>query len=248
LLATVRHFWIGDLAGIVGLLPALITARAAWNGWKDVPVRSRYVDLAAYAIGLAVALWTIFGVTTANEFQFFYLLLLPVIWVSVRRGLPWCALATLVTQVALISVVVALDYSEADFLAFQMLSLVVASTGLILGAVVTERQQAELRLRYQQAELGRLTRVATAGALGSTIVHEISQPLATMATYAHACRRLLTSQPNLLPQTLEKLEAEALRAGAMVDRLRDFLSRGACAMFFSRCSRRGTAGCQRVGR
>jgi two-component system, LuxR family, sensor kinase FixL len=100
---------------------------------------------------------------------------------------------------------------------------------LVLGAVVTERQNAELQLRQQQAELGRITRFATAGALGSSIVHEISQPLATLATYAHACRRLPAAgrqaEP-LLMETLAKIESEALRAGKIVDRLREFLSKG----------------------
>jgi two-component system, LuxR family, sensor kinase FixL len=225
-LPTVRHFWIGDLTGIVGLFPALIIAPLAWQRWNEVPPLSRFIDLAGFVLGLALALWTVFGLATDTEVQFFYLLLLPVVWISVRHGLPWCAIAILVQQLALISVVTILGYPESDFLAFQVLSLVIASTGLILGAIVTERQQAELLLRRQQAELGRMARLTTAGALGSAIAHEVSQPLATIATYSHACRRLLKLQPEVLPETLEKMEAEVLRLGEMVDRLRDFLSKG----------------------
>jgi two-component system sensor kinase FixL len=154
---------------------------------------------------------------------------LPVIWIGVRHGLPWCAIAILTEQATLVALVTLLDYPASDFIAFQILSLAVAVTGLVLGAVVTERQHAELELRQQQAELGRITRLATAGALGSAIVHEISQPLATLATYAHACRRLPSAgrqaEP-LLMETLTKIESEALRAGEIVDRLRGFLSKG----------------------
>jgi len=110
-----------------------------------------------------------------------------------------------------------------------MLSLAIAVAGLVLGTVVTERQHTELQLRQQQAELGRITRLVTAGALGSTIVHEISQPLATLATYAHACRRLPSGDrqaEKLLMETLAKIESEALRAGEIIERLRDFLSKG----------------------
>ena len=122
-------------------------------------------------------------------------------------------MAVLAEQFALISVVTVVGYSTTDFLMFQVLSLVIAMTGLMLGAVVTERQHAEMHLRYQQAELERMTRLTTAGALGSAIAHEVSQPLATIATYAHACRRLLKLQSEMLAPTLEKLEREALRAG-----------------------------------
>jgi C4-dicarboxylate-specific signal transduction histidine kinase len=94
--------------------------------------------------------------------------------------------------------------------------------------VVTERQHTELQLRQQQAKLGRMARLTTAGALGSTIVHEVSQPLAVVSTYAHACRLLLRPiRPgqDALTDTLAKLET-ALRAGEIVARLRDFLARG----------------------
>jgi two-component system sensor kinase FixL len=101
---------------------------------------------------------------------------------------------------------------------------------LILGATVTERQRAERSLRQQQAELSRVARLTTAGALGTAVVHEISQPLATVATYAHVCRRLLASEPadlELLGRTMINVESEIRRAGDIVERLRDFLGKSA---------------------
>jgi len=227
--ATVRHFWVGDLTGIVGLLPVLLTAPRAWKRWRELSTRTRVVDVGVFALSLASALWIIFGVAPPQEFQFFYLLLLPVIWIGVRHGLSLCAMAILTEQVTLVALVNQLDYPASDFIAFQILSLAVAVAGLVLGAVVTERLHAEVKLRQQQAELGRVTRITTAGALGSAIVHEISQPLATLATYAHACQRLSSTAPQdkrLLTETLAKIESEALRAGEIVERLRDFLSKG----------------------
>lgn len=225
-----RHFWVGDVSGIVGLFPVLMTASSAWKRWNELPARIRFVDPAAFALSLALALWLVFGVAAADKaFQFLYLLLLPMIWIGVRHGLPWCALAILIEQVALITIIAVHDYSLSDVTDFQILSLAIAVTGLLLGVVVTERQRTELRLREQQAELGRMARLTTAGALGSAIVHEISQPLATATTYAHACRVFLTSQPRepgFLIETLAKVESETLRAGEIVERLRDFLSKG----------------------
>jgi len=226
---TVRHFWIGDLTGVAGLFPAVMTASVAWARWRELPVGTRLIDVGVFVVGLAAAFWIIFGVAPPREFQFFYLLFLPVIWIGVRHGLPWCAMAILIEQVALVALITVLDYPTADFMAFQILSLAVAAAGLLLGAVVTERQHAELQLRQQQAELGRITRLATAGALGSAIVHEISQPLASLATYAHACRRLASAGAKstpLLIETMAKIESEALRAGEIVERLRDFSSKG----------------------
>ena len=224
----VWHYFIGDLTGIVGLLPAVLTIPQAWERWKEVPPATRVMDGGLFALGLMFALSMVFGVASSKELQFFYLLLLPVIWVGVRHGLAWCAISISVTQLALISTIASLDYPRADILAYQILSIAVAASGLILGAVVSERQRAELYLRQQQAELYRTARLTTAGALGAAVVHEISQPLATLATYAHVCRRLMVANPTdfeRLRQTMAKLESEVRRAGEIVERLRDFLSR-----------------------
>jgi two-component system, LuxR family, sensor kinase FixL len=226
---TVRYFWVGDVTGIVVLFPVLMSAPFAWKRWRELPARERLVDLGAFTLGLALALWVVFAMAPPDEDQFFYLLLLPVIWIGVRHGLPWCAMAILIEQLALVALITLLAYPASDFIAFQIFSITVAIAGLVLGAVVTERQGAEQKLRQQQAELSRMTRLATAGALGSAIVHEISQPLATLATYAHACRHLPDDRwqtGELLTQTLGKIELEALRAGNIVERLRAFLTKG----------------------
>jgi len=225
---SIRHYFIGDLTGIIGLLPALLTIRQAWGRWKEVSPVTRIADLGVFALGLVFAFSVVFGVARSQELQIFYLLLPPVVWIGVRHGLPWCAIGILVEQLSLVSIITQRDYPTADLLAFQILWLVVAATGLILGAVVTERQRAERSLRQQQAELSRVARLTTAGALGAAVVHEISQPLATVATYAYACRNLLMSEPvdfELLGRTMVSVESEIRRAGDIVERLRDFLGK-----------------------
>jgi two-component system, LuxR family, sensor kinase FixL len=229
LLPSLWHFFIGDLTGILGLLPALLTVRQAWERWKEVPPTVRAIDIGLFAFGVAFALFMIFGMARSEELAFFYLLLLPVVWIGVRHGLAWCTMAILIEQLALIATIVVVGYPREDFLAYQIVSLAIAATGLILGAVVTERQRAELYVRQQQAELYRAARLTTAGALGAAVIHEISQPLATLATYAHVCRRIISARPTdlgLLDRTLAKAESETRRAGEIVERLRNFLSKG----------------------
>ncbi len=224
-----RHFWIGDLTGIVGLFPALMSIQLVRGDWNKMTPLHRLRGAATFMAGLLLALFVVFGVAGYQELHFFYLLLLPVIWVAVRYGLAWSAIAVFVTQLGLISTVIALDHPASEFFAFQLLSLTVSATGLLVGAVVTERQRAEARLRRQQAELDRMARLTTAGALGMAVVHQISQPLATIATYTHACRQLLqveSTDKAILADTMAKAEAEVLRAGTIIDRLRDFLSDG----------------------
>jgi two-component system, LuxR family, sensor kinase FixL len=195
LFASVWHSFIGDFTGIVGLLPAVLTFPQAWERWKEVTPGTRALDGTVFVLGLVFALSMVFGVASSKELQFFYLLLLPIVWIGVRHGLAWCAIAILLSQLALVSTIGLLAYPDTDFLAYQILSLAMAAMGLILGAVVTERQRAELQLRQHQAELYRTARITTAGALGAAVVHEISQPLATVATYAQSAAVLWRLAP-----------------------------------------------------
>ncbi len=120
---SIRHFFIGDLTGIVGLLPVLLTARQAWDRWKEVPPITRIFDLGVFALGLGFALSVVFGVAHSQELEFFYLLLPPVVWIGVRHGLPWCAIAILVDQLALIFIITLPDYPTADFWRFKFCPL-----------------------------------------------------------------------------------------------------------------------------
>src|SRR5262249_3603715 len=99
-------------------------------------------------------------------------------------------------------------------------------TGLLLGAVTSERRIITQRLCEQQIELARMSASVKAGAMGMALAHELSQPLSTVAAYLHAARRLLqsgvTSEP--LIDTLD--EAEAQRTREVMERVREFASNG----------------------
>ncbi|HTR14481.1 MAG TPA: ATP-binding protein [Roseiarcus sp.] len=226
---SIQDSFIGDLTGILGLLPALLTWRAAWDRWKEVSPDARVIDVGVYALLLCAALLLVFGNAHEKELQLFYLMLPPVIWIAVRHGLAWCAIAILIDQLALVTMVALLNFSTGDFFACQLLSIVISATGLILGAVVTQRHYAEHLLRRQQAELARHTRLTTVGAFGAAVVHEISQPLAAAAAFAHSGKQLSAQKPincELLRETVENVEQETRRAGAIVERIRRFLDRG----------------------
>jgi two-component system, LuxR family, sensor kinase FixL len=227
--AAIQNSFIGDFTGIIGLLPALLLWRKAWERWKEINLAARVGDLGVFLIGLAAALLLVFDNAHEKELQLFYLMLPPVIWIAVRQGLAWCAVAILADQLALVTAIASLGFSTHDFLSCQLLSIVISATGLILGAVVTQRHQAELLLRRQQAELARHARLTTVGAFGAAVVHEISQPLAAAAAFAHSSKRLLLENPidaKLLRETVENVEQETRRAGAIVERIRHFLDRG----------------------
>lgn len=95
---------------------------------------------------------------------------------------------------------------------------------------LTERQQTEARLEALQSELIHVSRVSAMGTMASTLAHEINQPITAVANYVEAVRDLLADlDPADLPMIREALDdtaKEALRAGHIVRRLRDFVARG----------------------
>ena len=95
---------------------------------------------------------------------------------------------------------------------------------------LTERQKTEARLQELQAELVHISRLTAMGEMASTLAHELNQPLAAITNYLKGSRRLLEAQDPAATATIrdaiDKAGDQALRAGQIIRRLRDFVSRG----------------------
>jgi two-component system sensor kinase FixL len=97
-------------------------------------------------------------------------------------------------------------------------------------ADVTELRRSEASIRQMQAELIHVSRVSAMGTMASALAHELNQPLTAISSYLRGSRRLLekVEHPAVdqVSTALEAAEAGALRAGQMVRRLRELVSRG----------------------
>lgn len=95
---------------------------------------------------------------------------------------------------------------------------------------LTERQRAELRLHDLQDALTHVSRVTAMGTLATSIAHELNQPLTAIANYVQTASEML-AEPDagkiaLVREALDECGAQTIRAGQIVRRLRDFISRG----------------------
>jgi len=70
---------------------------------------------------------------------------------------------------------------------------------------ITERRQADQALQKAQAELARVTRIATLGELTASIAHEINQPLGAVVTNGSAALRWLEANPPNLSEAREAM-------------------------------------------
>ena len=95
---------------------------------------------------------------------------------------------------------------------------------------LTEHQQTQARLQQLQSELVHVSRLSAMGEMASALAHELNQPLAAISNYMKGCRRLLavSADPNRskIENALDRAAEQALRAGQIIRRLRDFVARG----------------------
>jgi two-component system sensor kinase FixL len=95
---------------------------------------------------------------------------------------------------------------------------------------LSEPQKTEARLQELQSELVHISRLTAMGEMASALAHELNQPLSAIANYMKGSRRLLEDSSDersgMLRDAMDKAAEQALRAGQIIRRLRDFVARG----------------------
>jgi two-component system sensor kinase FixL len=95
---------------------------------------------------------------------------------------------------------------------------------------LTQRQEGERLLHEVQSELLHISRLSTMGEMASALAHELNQPLSAVANYLQGSKRLLQNstdtRASMIMEALDKASEQAVRAGQVIHRLRDFVARG----------------------
>jgi two-component system sensor kinase FixL len=96
---------------------------------------------------------------------------------------------------------------------------------------ITQRQKVERRLQDLQSELAHVGRVSEMASFASSLAHELNQPLTAIANYCEAARDLIGNGADdetleTVREALDEAAKESVRAGQIVRRLRNFISRG----------------------
>ena len=214
--ATLRY-WVGDVIGITVIAPF---ALFALTRRRILPMTTETL-LQFVAIGIALAL--VFGLAEEQQFQLFYVLFLPIVWLAVRTGSEGVSVGILVTQLGLILGIQLFPAGTFDVTAFQALMLVLAVTGLVAGELVTERRRTEAQLRLQQESHSRLARLGSMGELAAAVAHELNQPLMAAGTYTRLVNDAMSAAPVdvvTAAETAKKAVAQVERAAEVVRHLR----------------------------
>jgi len=230
---TMVHQWVGDMIGVTVLTPFLLILLTRRRMLMPSP------ELAALVLVLALTLAAVFGLSDTFRVKHFYLFFLPVMWLAVRFGLEGVTGGLVLTQIGLMAAMQYADVDVGEVTAYQALMIVLALTGLTIGAVVNEQLRTQAQLRRNQEALERAARLDSMGAFAAALAHEINQPLTAIANYARLAKMAVEKQP-ADTETARTAAAHAVaqvdRAAEVVRRLRDFIQLGRNEMVPQSCA------------
>lgn len=209
------QYWVGDVIGIIVVAPFALF----------VLTRRRMLPMTLEAllqfVAIALALLLVFRFPHEQQFQLFYLLFLPIVWLAVRAGSEGVSVGILATQLGLIFGIQLVGAANFNVTAFQALMLVLAVTGLVAGELVTERRRTESQLRLQQEQLARLARLGSMGELAAAVAHELNQPLMAAGTYTRLVNDAVGSgDTGVVAEAARKALVQVERAADVVRHLR----------------------------
>jgi signal transduction histidine kinase len=233
--AFARHL-VGNIIGIAVVSPLVLRIARHWReGSLAVLVRGAGLEMAAYLLITGALLWTFVTIPGFDDHQYFYVLFLPVIVAAVRHGLDGACVSLAFTQVGLVAAMRHFSYDAVAFTEFQLVMFVLTATGLVVGAVVSERRAidqivraAEAQLKEKESEAERAARLSLLSGMASSIAHDVSQPMTAARALARSAQQILRAKPTDLARAdgnLANLISHIDHASGIIRRTRDFVSR-----------------------
>ena len=168
LLNTLRY-WAGDATGIGMLAPFLLillrqvpwvwahseseTQQAGSEDEICLPSRQGLLVLLGHIILLGGGIWFAFGAPRGVNLDYTYFVFLPLIWIALQYGFPRATATVLGINIG-VAFLAGSRIGEANKLVLQFGLMAITFTGLILGAIATDRKhkQSKLQRLYREVQ------------------------------------------------------------------------------------------------
>ncbi len=148
-----------DTLGVVVLTPFLLIF--LMDGRLPRPRLQTLLEGAA----IALVLWIDFGLHAAQKFRFFYLLIMPLVWIATRHGLKGATAGIAGAQLGVLVAIEMVPFRDESLTLFQLIMLTLSVTTLLLGSLVSEQRQARAALKDSQARLNAIVEMAPDGVM-----------------------------------------------------------------------------------
>ncbi|MEG4802236.1 ATP-binding protein [Microcoleus sp. ARI1-B5] len=168
------HYWAGDSTGIGMLAPFLLIllrkfpklwagrdsiGRWARGGYDELrwPSRPGWPVLLFHIVLLAFGIWAAYGAPRGKNLDYSYFVFLPMISIVAQYGFARATATVLGINIG-IALLVGYKTGVQDTLALQFGLMAVTHAGILLGAIVTDRQRTAEKLRLLYKKLRSLNR------------------------------------------------------------------------------------------
>ncbi len=226
---------VGDMIGIAVVTP-LVLRSSRERLRRQLADTSFMAGVLAAAAVAVLSVWLVLREGDPRAYQAFYFLFLPVVFAALRNGLDGVCLTLAATQVALLACLNAYAYDATAFTNFQTLMTVLTATGLLVGAVSSERdaesraaRNARALLKEKESEAARADRFHLVTGLASALSHEINQPMTAARAYARTAQKLSEAQPPDIERVRDYVDRSVQQidhAAGILRSMREFLRRG----------------------
>ncbi len=218
---------VGDTIGIFVVTPLFLKIVTKFRFLKSFDFKKYLWEAASLVIAITVFAWFATQPQSRENLQYLYLLFIPVVLAAVRHGLTGASVMLALTQAALVFILDWVGTDSTRFTEYQTLMLILTATGLLVGAIVSERDMARQRVQVMEWEAARAARFSLISGMAAALSHEISQPLTAARARARSIERLLDMNDTVrLRENLGPLVSQIDRAADILQHMRDFLRRG----------------------
>lgn len=194
--------------------------------YRPTSWRGQALETALQFVALGLIAWEVFVRSANSEIHYFYLLFLPVAWITIRHGQSGAAVALALTSLAALISSRFLEHDALSLTEQQIRLGALAITSLLLGVMVSERRASQALLSAQQSELAHFQRMNIGWEMASALGHELNQPLSAAMNYCQAAlRQIRAASPDLqlAQETLSRGIDQVEQAGQTIHGLRNFM-------------------------
>ena len=172
-LLAAMNWWVGDAVAIGSIVPFcliyVVPGLRRFLGYSENGVAAeqairkvgrhelrgfrRTLESGLFAASIVAVLWAALSGKFSSGNEMFYLLFPPLIVVAVRRGLRGATAAILALDTGIILALQLHPRSHGELTLLQFLMLILSLAGLVLGALISERDGSEQRLSEEEARM-----------------------------------------------------------------------------------------------
>ncbi len=223
-LNAIIHWWIGETVGVLTVAPVLLihilpqVKQIIEGRWKPrsilTPMPGPSMQTVGQILSLLLIPYLAFRVPMLRNLQPLYFILVPLIWIALRSGLPGISIGIAVANFGTLFATGAIQLDYRALANEQSLMLLVCATGLLIGAVVTERKQAEAQIQRQLKRLQGLRQIDIAISVSFHLHETLDIVLREVMSHLNVgAAAILLLRPHM--QTIEYVGGRGFRSEAI---------------------------------